>query len=74
MARDLVEPRLGPFQLSRKAEQKFASSPKGALNITPIGRPASLQCSGTVMLGWPVMLKSCVNGMNSTSACPDGRQ
>ena len=35
------------------------------MNCTPIGRPASLQCSGTDIAGCPVTFTSGVNGVNS---------
>ena len=44
-----------------------SSRPNGATSWTPIGRPSSVQCSGSEIAGWPVALKSAVNAPAGTA-------
>jgi hypothetical protein len=44
------------------SERISSSSPKRPTNCTPTGRPASFQCSGSDIAGWPVTLNGGVKG------------
>src|SRR6185369_17509747 len=43
--------------------KSVASAPILPTNCRPIGRPPELQASGTVIAGWPELLKAWVLGM-----------
>ena len=44
------------------SESRVSSSPKRPTNCTPMGSPASFQCRGSEIPGWPVTLNGGVNG------------
>jgi hypothetical protein len=62
--RDAIAPRAGALELAGEAKQGGLVG-VAADELDADGRPSGVQCSGTDMAGWPVMLKTGVKGMNS---------
>src|ERR1700722_11006453 len=46
------------------SEISVPSAPIRPASMTPIGRPAGVQCSGTLTAGWPELLYRAVHGVN----------
>ena len=51
------------------SENSISSAPKRPTKCRPIGRPSSVQASGTDMAGTPVALHTAVNGIIGASPC-----
>ena len=65
MRRDAAGPGHGLFELRRKPEEHGLVADARAVNIRPIGRPSSVQCSGSDIDGCPVTFAIIVYGAAS---------